>query len=56
MLGKTENRRKRGIQRRRQLDGITVQWTWLGKIPGDGEGKGKPDMRQSVGLQTVGSD
>ena len=28
MLGKTEGRRRRGKQRMRHLDGITIQWTW----------------------------
>ena len=28
MLGKTEGRRRRGKQRLRLLDGITIQWTW----------------------------
>ena len=56
MLGKIENRRRRGWQRMRCLDGITDSmdmslsrlrswwWTW------------KPSVLQSVGLQRVGRD
>ena len=38
MLGKIEGRRRRGQQRIRWLDGITLQQTWFEQTPGDGEG------------------
>ena len=40
MLGKSEGRRRRGRQRMRWLDGITVSEHELGQILGDGEGEG----------------
>ena len=43
MLGKTEDRRRRGQQKMRWLDGITysmAQWTWVWATLDDGEGQG----------------
>ena len=53
MLGKIEDRRRRGRQRMRWLDGITDSVQTLG----DGEGQGGlVCCMQHVGLQRVGHD
>ena len=71
MLGKIEDRRRRGYQRRRWLDSITnelikhelkdeyVWWvhqTWTQANSGRWWGTWKPGMLQSMGLQKVGHD
>ena len=54
MLGKIEGSRRRGPQRMRWLDGITVQWTWIWVDSGRWWWIGRPGMLQYMGLQRVG--
>ena len=56
ILGKIEGRRRRGPQRMRWLDGITIQWTWVWVSSGSWWWTGKPDVLQSMELQTAGHD
>ena len=53
MLGKTEGRRRRGLQRMRWLDGIydSVKWVWVNS--GSWWWTGRPGMLQPVGSQRV---
>ena len=56
ILGKTEERRRRGQQRMRWLDGLTelvdMSWSKLWEMVKDG----KPGMLQSMGSQRVDHD
>ena len=53
LLGKIEDRRRRGRQRMRQLDGIPTQWTWVWANSWRWWRTGKPSVLQSMGLQRV---
>ena len=55
MLGKTEDRRRRGQQSMRWLNGIT-RWTWVWASSGRWWRAGKPGVLQSMGSQRVGHD
>ena len=56
MLGKIEDRRKRGQQRMRWLDGITnsMEWVWVDSR--SWQWTGRPGVLQSTGSQRVGHD
>ena len=54
MLEKIECWRRRGWQRMRWLDGITIQWTWVWVNSGSGWWTGRPSVLQSMGSQRVG--
>ena len=57
MLGKIEDRRRRGRQRMRRLGGITNStdiWVWVNS--GSWWWTGRPGMLQSMGSQRVGHD
>ena len=54
MLGKIEDRRRRGQQRQRWLDGITDSKTWVWANSGTEWRTGKPGVLQSMGSQRVG--
>ena len=55
MLGKVEDRRRRGWQKMRWLDGITDSWwTWVWASSRSWWWTGKPGVLQSMGLQRVG--
>ena len=56
MLGKIEGRRRRGCQRMRWLDSITMQWTWTWSNSGRWWETERPGVLQSVGSQRVGHD
>ena len=58
MLGKIEGRRRRGWQRMRRLDGITImtQWTWVWASSRSWWWTGKPGVLQSTGSQRFGHD
>ena len=56
MLGKTEGRRRRGSQKMRWLDGITMQWVWTWAKFRRWWGIWRPGVLQSMGLQRVGHD
>ena len=56
VLGKIEGRRRRGRQRMRWLDGITMRWTQVWVSSGSWWCTGKPGMLQSLGSQKVGHD
>ena len=59
MLGKTEGGRRRGWQRMRWLDGITImtQWTWVWANSKTGKWRtGKPGVLQFTGSQRIGLD
>ena len=52
MLGGIGGRRRRGRQRMRWLDGITLtRWTWVWWTPGVGDGKGGPACCDSWGCK-----
>ena len=53
MLGKIEGRR-RGWQRMRWLEVITIQWTWVWVNSGSWQWTGRPGVPQSMGSQRVG--
>ena len=53
MLGKIEDRRRRGWQRMRWLDGITNQKTWIWANSRRSWKTGKPGVLQSMGSQRV---
>ena len=52
MLGKTEGRRRRGLQRMRWLDAITHLRTWVWASSGSWWWTGKPGVLQSMGSQS----
>ena len=52
MLGQIEGGRRRGWQRMRWLDGIRTQWTWVWVNSGSWQWTGRPDVLQSMGLQS----
>ena len=54
MLGKIEDERKRGWQRKRWLDGITTPWTWVWASSGSWWRTEKPGVLQFMGSQRVG--
>ena len=56
MQGKIEDRRRRGWQKMRWLDGITDRWTWVWAGSGSWWWTGKPGVLQSMGSQRVGHD
>ena len=59
MLGKTEGGRRRGRQRMRRLDGITImtQWTWVWANSRTGKWRtGKPGVLQFIGSQRIRLD
>ena len=56
MLGKIEQRRRRGRQRIRWLDVSPTQWIWVWASSGSWWWTGKPIMLQSMGSQRVGHD
>ena len=56
MLGKIEDRRRRGQQRMRWLDGITDQWTGVWVNSRSWLWTGRPGVLQSMGSQRVGHD
>jgi len=56
MLGKTEDRRRRGWQRLRWLGGITDSMAWVWASPGSWWWTGKPGVLQSIGSKRVGHD
>ena len=65
MLGKIEDRRRRGRQRMKWFDGIKgwdgstasmTWWTWVWASSGSWWWTGKPGMLQSMGLQRIGHD
>ena len=51
-LGKTESRRKKGLQRMTWLDSITTHWTWVWANSRRQWRTGKPDVMQSMGVQS----
>ena len=62
MLGKIEGRRRRGQQRMRWLDCMSLsklkltQWTWVWVSSGSWWWTGKPSMLQSMGSRSAGHD
>ena len=56
MLGKIEDRRRRGGKRMRWLDGITDSWTWVWASSGNWWWTGRPGVLQSMGSQRVWYD
>ena len=56
MLGKIEDRRRRGRQRMRWLDGTTDWWTWVWVNSGSCWWTGRPGVQQFMGLQRIGHD
>ena len=56
MQGEIEDRKRRGWQRMRLLDGITDSRTWVWVSSRSWWWTGKPGMLQSMGLQRVGHD
>ena len=56
MLGKIEDRRRRGRQRMRWLDGSPTQWTWVWANCRAQWRNGKPGVLQSMGLHRAEHD
>ena len=56
MLGKIEDKRKRGQQEDELLAGITDSMDMFEQTPGDSEGLRKPGVLQLMGSQRVGHD
>ena len=56
MVGKIEDRRRRGWQRMRWLDGIANLWKLVWVSSGSWWWTGKPGMLQSMGSQRVGHE
>ena len=56
MLGGIGDRRRKGQQKMRWLDGITTQWTWVWVSSGSLWWTGRPGMLQFMGSQRVGQD
>ena len=56
MLGKIEDRRRRGWQKMRWLDGITTWWACVWASSGSWWWTGKPGMLQSMESQKVGHE
>ena len=54
MLGKIENRRRRGEQRKKWLDGINNSWAWVWASSRSWWRTVKPGVLQSMGSQRVG--
>ena len=54
LLGKTENRRRKGRQRMRWLVASPTRWTWVWAGSGSWWWTGKPGVLQSMGSQRVG--
>ena len=53
MLGKIEDRRRRGRQRMRWLDGIPTRWTWVWVDSGSWCWTGRPGVLWFMGSQKV---
>ena len=56
MLGKIEDRRRRGPQRMRCWMASPTQWTWVWASSGSWWWTGRPDVLQSVGSKRVSHD
>ena len=54
MLGGIGGRRRRGRQRMRLVDGITIWWTWVWVNSGSWWWTGRPCVLWFIGLQRVG--
>ena len=56
MLGGIVGRRRRGRQRMRWLDGITIRWMWVRVNSGSWWWTGRPGVLRFMGSQIVGHD
>ena len=56
MLGKTEDKRRRGQQRMRWFEALLTQWTWVWVDSRSWWWTGRPSMLQFMGSQRVGRD